>query len=392
MAGTRRISILGSTGSIGVSALKVAEHLGGRVRVVGLAALSSAEALLSQARRFRPRVVGLGDPKGAAWLKRRLEALKGPRTRVLAGAEALAGVATEPSADMVLTSVVGAAGLLPTLLAIRAGKDIALANKETLVAAGELVSREARRRGVRLLPVDSEHNAIFQCLAGIADPGQVRRLILTASGGPFRRHSREKLARVTREEALNHPTWKMGPKITVDSATLMNKGLEVIEARWLFGLDFDRISVVVHPQSVIHSMVETLDGSILAQLGPTDMRLPIQYAFTYPARVPPSAGHLDFFSLAPLTFEPPRLADFPCLGLAYRAGRLGGTAPAALNAANESAVQAFLAGRLGFTQIPKVLKKALDRHPRAARQDLDSILAADRWARRFVEEETHALQ
>jgi 1-deoxy-D-xylulose-5-phosphate reductoisomerase len=285
---------------------------------------------------------------------------------------------------------VGSAGLVPTLQAIRAGKDIALANKETLVAAGELVSREAAKAGVRILPVDSEHSAIFQCLSALKDRSELKRLILTASGGPFRSYAAGRLAKVTRAQALRHPTWKMGPKITVDSATLMNKGLEVIEAHWLFGVPFERISVVVHPQSVIHSMVETVDGSVLAQLGPTDMRLPIQYALTYPRRFDHGVRALDFLALSPLTFEAPRFRSFPCLGLAYRAGRLGGVAPAVLNAANEAAVEAFLAGRIRFAQIPKVLAKALDRHRPQARLDLDGVLAADSWARDFVKEQCHA--
>jgi 1-deoxy-D-xylulose-5-phosphate reductoisomerase len=272
------------------------------------------------------------------------------------------------------------------LAAIAKGRHIALANKETLVAAGELVSREAARKKVRLLPVDSEHNAIFQCLAAVPDPHEVKRLVLTASGGPFRQSTLAQLKRVRVEQALKHPTWAMGPKITVDSATMMNKGLEVIEAHWLFGLKFDHIDVVVHPQSVIHSMVETVDGSLLAQLGPTDMRLPIQHAFTWPLRRPHAMPALDLHSLKALTFEAPDLLRFPCLGLAYRAGRAGGAAPAVLNAANEVAVDAFLKGRLGFLGIPALLKSVLDpflrRHAeeRQARS-LQQVLDADRWGR-----------
>jgi 1-deoxy-D-xylulose-5-phosphate reductoisomerase len=335
-------------------------------------------------------LVALSDPQAAAWLKARL---KGPGApRVLSGAQALEAAALEKSANLVLSAVVGIAGLLPTLKAIRAGKDIALANKETLVAAGELVRREADRCRVRLLPVDSEHNAIFQCLAGLPKACEVKRLILTASGGPFRQASLAQLRQVRVADALKHPTWRMGPKITVDSATLMNKGLEVIEARWLFGLDFDRISVVVHPQSVIHSMVEAVDGAVLAQLGPADMRLPIQHAFTYPQRLAPGMQPLDLLALSPLTFEAPDLKRFPCLALAYQAGRQGGTAPAVLNGANEAAVAAFLKGRLGFLGIPRLVAKALKADPYAAipRPDLDRILEADAWARRYVEEELNA--
>lgn len=389
MSGVRKISILGSTGSIGLNALKVVDHLAGQAEVVGLAAGRNAPLLLSQIRKYRPRVAGLTDEAQGAWLRKKVLGLKGRRTRVVCGPEALTAVAIEPSAHTVLSSVVGSAGLVPTLQAIRAGKDIALANKETLVAAGGLVSREAARARVRLIPVDSEHNAIYQCLQGLKDPREVRRIILTASGGPFRGMGPAGLARVTRAQALRHPTWRMGPKISVDSATLMNKGLEVIEAHWLFGLDFDRISVVVHPQSVIHSMVETVDGSILAQLGPTDMRLPIQYALTYPRRVGHGLKPLDFLALSPLTFEAPRLDHFPCLALAYRAGRMGGLGPAVLNAANEAAVAAFLDGRIRFMEIPRILEKALSAHHRQSSPDLADILAADAWARRYVEEHSH---
>jgi 1-deoxy-D-xylulose-5-phosphate reductoisomerase len=394
MALSRSIVILGSTGSIGESALKVVDHLNAsgqaQVRVVALAARSSAKRLLAQARRYKPRFVALSDPQAASWLKARL---KGPRApRVLAGPQALEAAAVAPGASLVLTAVVGAAGLLPTLKAIRAGRDIALANKETLVAAGELVRREADRAKVRLLPVDSEHNAIFQCLAGLPVAGEVKRIILTASGGPFRQASLAQLKRVRAQEALKHPTWAMGPKISVDSATLMNKGLEVIEARWLFGVDFCRISVVVHPQSVIHSMVEAVDGSVLAQLGPADMRLPIQHAFTWPQRMAHGMQPLDLLALPALTFEAPDLKRFPCLALAYAAGRKGGTAPAVLNAANEAAVAAFLKGRLDFMGIPRLVAKALKADPQASALSpgLESILQADAWARRYVEGELDA--
>jgi 1-deoxy-D-xylulose-5-phosphate reductoisomerase len=394
MALSRSIVILGSTGSIGESALKVVDHLNSsgqaRVKVVALAARSSAKRLLAQARRYKPRTVALSDPQAAAWLKARL---KGPAApRVLSGPQALEAAAVAPGASLVLSAVVGAAGLLPTLKAIRAGRHIALANKETLVAAGELVRREADRAQVRLLPVDSEHNAIFQCLAGLPLADEVKRIILTASGGPFRQASLSQLKRVRAQEALKHPTWAMGPKITVDSATLMNKGLEVIEARWLFGIGFDRISVVVHPQSVIHSMVEAVDGSVLAQLGPADMRLPIQHAFTWPRRMAHGMQPLNLLALPALTFEAPDLKRFPCLALAYAAGRKGGTAPAVLNAANEAAVAAFLKGRLDFMGIPRLVARALRADPQASlvKPGLESILQADAWARRYVEGELDA--
>jgi len=389
-SGVKRVSILGSTGSIGESALSVARHLKKSLRICGLAAGGNVKSLARQAAEFRPEWVALADSAKAGWLKGQLGRLRGKRPRLLAGPRALEELASRPGADMVLSSVVGAAGLLPTLAANRSGKDIALANKETLVAAGQLVSELCRRHQVALLPVDSEHNAIFQCLAGIGDRRELRRLILTASGGPFRRSTMVQLRKVSRAQALKHPTWAMGPKITVDSSTLMNKGLEVIEAHWLFRLPYDQISVVVHPQSVIHSMVETVDGSVLAQMGPTDMRLPIQFAFTYPRRMPPPLRPLDFFSLHALTFEAPDLERFPCLGLAYRAGRLAGSAPAALNAANEVAVGAFLKGKLDFLGIPAVLKKVLDHFvklpaTRRAADTLDQILSADRWARQEAE-------
>jgi 1-deoxy-D-xylulose-5-phosphate reductoisomerase len=335
---------------------------------------------------LKPAYLGLSDPEGGAWLKAQSRKSKGYRPQVLAGPLALEQIAGKAPADVVLTAVVGAVGLKPTLAAIKAGRHIALANKETLVAAGELVSREARKHKVRLLPVDSEHNAIFQCLQGIEDSADVKRLVLTASGGPFRHATLEELKKVRVEDALKHPTWTMGPKITIDSATLMNKGLEVIEAHWLFDLPFERIDVVVHPQSVIHSMVETVDGSLLAQLGPTDMRLPIQHAFTWPARRAHAMPALDLLKLPPLTFQAPDRERFPCLGLAYRAGQLGGSAPAALNAANEVAVDAFLKGKLSFLGIPATLKKVLDafaKRPAAQRRasTYEQVLEADTWGR-----------
>jgi 1-deoxy-D-xylulose-5-phosphate reductoisomerase len=386
MSASRRVVILGSTGSIGRSALKVSAHLGPRLRVTGLAAGRSAKELWAQARQVKPAWLALADPVGAVWIKAQAAKLRGYRPRVLVGPDALEQLVRRAPADLVLTAVVGAVGLKPTLAAIECGRHIALANKETLVAAGALISAAARRRKVRVLPVDSEHNAIFQCLEAVPNPAHVKRLVLTASGGPFRGHSAAQLQAVRVADALKHPTWAMGPKITVDSATLMNKGLEVIEAHWLFGLDYGRIDVVVHPQSVIHSMVETIDGSVLAQLGPTDMRLPIQHAFTWPDKTHHAMPALDLLALPALTFEAPDLRRFPCLALAYRAGRSGGAAPAALNAANETAVEAFLSGRLSFTGIPALLTQVLDRFLKRPASEqgahsLDQVLAADAWGR-----------
>jgi 1-deoxy-D-xylulose-5-phosphate reductoisomerase len=389
MAAAKRIAILGSTGSVGRSALSVAAHLKGGVTITALAAGKNARALWKQALAVRPRMIALADGAGAAWIRGQASKVKGYRPTVLGGPQALEQLAERTDAGLVLTAVVGAVGLRPTLAAIARGRDIALANKETLVAAGELVTREARRKRVRLLPVDSEHNAIFQCLEAVPDASHVKRLVLTASGGPFRKASRAELNAVTPAQALRHPTWSMGPKITVDSATFMNKGFEVIEAHWLFDLPYRRIDVVVHPQSVIHSMVETVDGSLLAQLGPTDMRLPIQHSFTWPERRPHAMPALALDKVPALTFEAPDTARFPCLALAYRAGAMGGSAAAALNAANESAVEAFLKGKLAFLGIPRVLASALDafaRLPLARRGagTLEQVLAADAWGRSFA--------
>lgn len=387
MARPKRIAILGSTGSVGRSALSVAAHLKGEVLITGLAAGTRAADLWRQARRARPRYIGLADETGAAWIRSRAAAgPKGWRPKVFGGPQALERVAELAPADLVLSAVVGSVGLKPTLAAIARGRHIALANKETLVAAGELVSEAARRRGVRLLPVDSEHNAIFQCLEAVSEPGHVKRLVLTASGGPFRGASLKALKAVRPKQALRHPTWTMGPKISVDSATLMNKGFEVIEAHWLFKLPYDRIDVVVHPQSIIHSMVETVDGSLLAQLGPTDMRLPIQHSFTWPQRRPHAMPALDLLGLPPLTFEAPDTLRFPCLALAYRAGRMRGAAAAALNAANEIAVEAFLKGRLAFLGIALLLESVLDAYAglpaqRRRASTLEQVLSADAWGR-----------
>jgi len=379
--GATRVVVLGSTGSVGCSALDVIGHDGGaRLRAWGLGARSSVEALIGQARTHRPRYIALADPDAAARVNGQLA---GTGVEVLSGPDGLAEMAADPEADRVLSAVVGAAGLSGTWAAVEAGKIVALANKETLVVAGPLVMDLARRRGATILPVDSEHSAIFQCLrSGTA--GEVRRVILTSSGGPFRGKSRRDLQGVTPEQALRHPTWRMGPKISVDSATLMNKALEVIEARWLFGLEPDQIEVVVHPESVVHSMVEFVDGSVVAQLSPPDMRLPVQYALTYPDRVPGPCPRLDLSGPTALTFEPPDRETFPCLDLGFEVMRQGGTAGAALNAANEAAVARFLAGAIGFLDIPRACRAALDHHTFDSRPSLEDLWKVDARARQEV--------
>jgi 1-deoxy-D-xylulose-5-phosphate reductoisomerase len=377
----RRLSILGSTGSIGTSTLDVVEAHPDRFQVMALAAGANLDLLEAQVRRYAPRVVSLASEASARELRRRLGRT---RTEVGWGTEGLVQAASDAGADLVVSAIVGAAGLLPTIAAVAAGKDVALANKESLVMAGELVTREARARGARILPVDSEHSAIFQCLAG-SDAAQVRRLILTASGGPFRSRPRSTFASITPEEALKHPNWTMGKKVTIDSATLMNKGLEVIEAHWLFGLPVDRVDVIIHPQSIIHSLVEYVDGSMLAQLGVPDMRVPIQYALTHPERRTNPAPRLALESLAGLTFEPVDREKFPCLDLAYEAAMAGGASPTVLNAANEVAVHRFLNGRIGFDEIPTLIRKALDAHPRQAVGTVEEVLEVDREVRRYLD-------
>src|SRR6185437_13721911 len=341
----KNVVLLGSTGSIGTSTIKVAEDLPDHIRLVGLAAGSNAELLARQTLRHRPAAVSINDPDKA----RELESALGTISRVHSGAEGLITLATMPSADIVLIAIVGTAGLQPALAAIRAGKDIAVASKEILVMAGEIVMKEARENGVRVLAVDSEHSAIFQCLDG-RPPSSVRKLWLTASGGPFRQTCKKDFPGITVERALKHPSWVMGRKITIDSATLFNKGLEMIEARWLFDVEMGRVQVVVHPQSVVHSMVEFIDGSIIAQLSRPDMCLPIQHALTYPERVGSDRVQTNLAKLGSLTFEEPDLDRFPALGLARRAGEMGGTMPAVLNAANEVAVEAFCNQKIGFEQ------------------------------------------
>lgn len=374
----KNVVLLGSTGSIGTSAIKVVNDLPGELRLVGLAAGNNVELLLEQTRRLRPEAISVNDAEKAGELRKAL----GASTQVFSGSEGLPRLATWPSAHIVLIAIVGTAGLQPALAAIRAGKDIAIASKEILVMAGEIVMAEARKYGVRVLAVDSEHSAIFQCLEG-KPIDSVRRLLLTASGGPFRTTPREEFPRLTVESALKHPSWVMGRKITIDSATLFNKGLEMIEARWLFGIGMERLNVIIHPQSVIHSMVEFVDGSILAQLSTPDMCLPIQYALTYPRRAPSDRVQTNFAKLGTLTFEEPDHERFPSLGLARKAGEIGGTMPAVFNAANEAAVEAFCNRQLRFDEIPAFVANAMGRHTVVPHPGLAEILQADAWARQL---------
>jgi 1-deoxy-D-xylulose-5-phosphate reductoisomerase len=371
----KRVVILGATGSIGESALKVARDIPERMEIVGLAANSNAEKLASAANKARAPAVCLVDESRISALESALEY----KPRIFAGDGGLREIACLTDADMVLVAIVGTGGLRPALAAIEAGKDLAVASKEILVMAGEIVMREARDNGVNVLPVDSEHNAIFQCLDGRLS--EIRRIILTASGGPFRETPRKDFDSITLEQALRHPTWNMGPKITIDSATLFNKGLEMIEAHWLFGVEMERVEVVIHPQSIVHSMVEFMDGSTLAQLSYSNMCFPIQYAVTWPDRVPNTLPPLDFSKLSKLEFFSPRYEDFPALNLARRAGETGGTLPAVMNAANEIAVAAFLDRRARFPDIWHVVEEVMSRHTRVAHPDLDAILEADQWAR-----------
>src|SRR5215470_15691843 len=374
----KQLAVLGSTGSIGVTTLDLVARFPERFAAVGLAAGRNVERLAEQVRRFRPRLVATGDADAAAALRAAVPDFDGT---ILAGLEGIEQVATVPQADLVISALVGALGLRPTLRAIEAGKDVALANKEVLVVAGALVQAAARRAGVNVFPLDSEHNAIYQALHGHRR-GDVRRIILTASGGPFLRTARDQLRAVTPAQALKHPTWKMGSKITIDSSTLMNKGLEVIEAHWLFGLSPDQIDVVIHPQSIVHSMVEYVDGSVLAQLGIPDMAIPISYILAYPERLPLShLPSLDLVSAGRLEFVAPDVDRFPCLDLAYRALRRGGTAPAVLNAANEVLVEAFLQARITYLDIPRLAEQALEEHTWIASPSLDELLAADAAAR-----------
>jgi 1-deoxy-D-xylulose-5-phosphate reductoisomerase len=401
----KRVVILGATGSIGESALKVARDIPERMEIVGLAAKGNAEKLAVAANETRAQSVCLVDETKIDILTRKLEY----KPRIFTGEEGLREIACLTEAEMVLIAIVGTAGLRPTLAAIEAGKDLAVASKEILVMAGEIVMREARDNGVNVLPVDSEHNAIFQCLEGkrstlnaqrptsnpessmlgigrwTLDVSDVRRIILTASGGPFRETPLKDFDSITPEQALKHPTWNMGPKITIDSATLFNKGLEMIEAHWLFGVEMKRVEVVIHPQSIVHSMVEFADGSTLAQLSYSNMCFPIQYAVTWPDRVANTLPPLDFSKLSRLEFFTPRYDDFPALNLARRAGEIGGTLPAVMNAANEVAVAGFLDRQVRFPDIWQIVEEVMDRHTSVAHPDLDAILQADQWARKTAE-------
>src|SRR2546425_379765 len=371
------LSILGCTGSVGTNVLRIVDAFPGRFQVVGLAGGRNVAILAEQVARYRPRVISVVDAAARDALARLVD-LSG--LRVGTGPEGMVEVATHEDARTVVASAVGALGLVPTYRALEAGKDVALANKETLVMAGALMLAQSKAKGGRLLPIDSEHCALHQCLDG-RKPEEVRRLVLTASGGPFRTRARESFDRITREEALHHPTWSMGPKITIDSATLINKGLEVIEAHWLFGIPPAQVEVLIPPQSIVHSMVEFVDGTVLAQLGGTDMRLPIQYALSYPERWAAAIPGMDFSRGMHLEFDLPDHERFPCLGLAYRALEKGGSATAVLNAANEEAVAAFLDGRIPFNAIPESVREVLDDHSSAAVSRLEEVLAADAWAR-----------
>src|SRR5438132_4534659 len=378
----KRVVVLGATGSIGESAAKVARDIPERVEIVGIAANSKARELAAQANELRPPAVCIVDETKVSELRKNLSY----QPQIFSGETGLCEIASTVASDMVLVAIVGTGGLRPALAAIEAGKDLAVASKEILVMAGEIVMREAREKGVHVLPVDSEHNAIFQCLQsgrGLSAPNgrDVRRIILTASGGPFRETPAEEFSKITVEQALKHPTWNVGPKITIDSATLFNKGLEMIEAHWLFGVGMAQVEVVIHPQSIVHSMVEFADGSVLAQLSHSNMCFPMQYAITWPDRVPNSLPPLDFGKLAELKFARPRYDDFPALGLARRAGETGGTLPAVLNAANEIAVSAFLEKRMSFPQIWQTVEQVMNAHESVAQPDLDEILRADHWAR-----------
>ncbi len=375
------VAILGSTGSIGCNTLRVIESLGGtRFRVVALGAGRNFEVLADQVAAHLPEVVSVENEEAAHDLRAMLFERNLDLPRIVIGESGLVEVATHAGAECVVSATVGAVGFVPTLRALEAGKRVALANKETLVMAGELMTSAARESGAQLLPVDSEHNALHQCLRG-EQYEEVRRIILTASGGPFRTKKRSEMKEATVSEALRHPTWNMGAKVTIDSATLMNKGLEVIEAHWLFGFGPDQIDILVHPESVVHSMVELIDGSVMAQLGVTDMRHAIQYALTFPERHTCDLPSLDLTSLSALHFEAPDYERFPCIALAYRALRAGGTLPAAMNAANEEAVRAFIEMQIYLTDIPQVIEAVMDEHPVRPLKNIETVLEADREAR-----------
>ncbi|MGI0487916.1 1-deoxy-D-xylulose-5-phosphate reductoisomerase [Pantanalinema rosaneae CENA516] len=380
----KAISLLGSTGSIGTQTLDIVTHHPDEFRIVGLASGRNVELLAQQIRQFQPQIVAICEADKLPELKEAIADVE-PQPIVLAGEEGVIEVARYAEADVVVTGIVGCAGLLPTIAAIEAGKDIALANKETLIAGGPVVLPLVQKHGIKLLPADSEHSAIFQCLQGVPTNG-LRRVLLTASGGAFRDLPVEQLSQVTVADALKHPNWSMGRKITIDSATLMNKGLEVIEAHFLFGVDYDQIAIVIHPQSIIHSMIELQDTSVLAQLGWADMRLPLLYALSYPERIYTDWEPLDLVKIGSLTFREPDHQKYPCMQLAYAAGRAGGCMPAVLNAANEQAVALFLDEKIQFLDIPRLIEQTCDRYHRQNRSTptLDDILAADRWARQEV--------
>ncbi|GGE25221.1 1-deoxy-D-xylulose 5-phosphate reductoisomerase 2 [Marinithermofilum abyssi] len=377
----KRISLLGSTGSIGQNTLEVVRQHRERFEIVGLAAGSNVDEMIRQVEEFQPKIVSMATKEAADQVRQSVSG----STRITYGNEGLEEVATHVDAVFVVSAIVGSRGLPATLAAIRAGKTIGLANKETLVMGGSIVMKEAERAGVDILPIDSEHSAIFQCLQG-ERLDSVKRLILTASGGAFRDWTREQLAKATREEALNHPNWSMGEKITIDSATMMNKGLEVIEAHWLFGLPYDQIDVVIHPESIVHSLVEYHDGALLAELGTPDMKVPIQYALSWPERLPLSTPSLDLAMLGSLHFRPPDFERFPCLKMAYEAGRTGGTTPTVLNAANEEAVARFLAGGVSFLAIEEIIAEVLSRHTNHPDPSLEDLYEADRWAREMAKQ------
>ncbi len=382
----KALNLLGSTGSIGTQTLDIVAQYPDRFRVVGLAAGRNLARLIPQIRQFQPEIVSIADPNQLPELEAALADLP-QKPQLVAGEAGIAAVAAYGDADVVVTGIVGCAGLVPTIAAIKAGKDIALANKETLIAGGPVVLPLLQEYGVKLLPADSEHSAIFQCLQGVPE-GALRKIILTASGGAFRDWPVEKLCQVTVTDALKHPNWSMGPKITVDSATLMNKGLEVIEAHYLFGMDYDNIEIVIHPQSIIHSLIELQDTSVLAQLGWPDMRLPLLYALSWPERIPTNWLALDLVKAGDLTFRSPDHQKYPCMGLAYAAGRAGGAMPAVLNAANEQAVALFIAEAISFLEIPRLIERTCDRYSaqNIRNPTLEDILAADRWARETVQE------
>ena len=396
----KNIVILGSTGSIGRKTLSVVEDFPVEFNVVGLACRSNVELLAEQTRRFRPEVIAVADKSKFGQLKQLvreagISSSSGAEVRILAGEEGLAEMSGYDKAQMVVLAMVGSSGLFPLLSAIEHGKEIALANKETLVMAGELIVRKAEEKGIRILPLDSEHSAIFQCLnvhangffppkKKVSPQQEVKRIILTGSGGPFITLKSSDLSAATPQQALNHPRWKMGSKISIDSATLMNKGFEVIEARWLFNIDIDRIEIVIHPEAIIHSMVEFIDGSIIAQMAVTDMYLPIQYALSYPRRFFSKLASLDFSQLKQFSFSSPDLDRFPCLGLAYQAAKIGGTMPAALNAANEELVGYFLDNKIKFTDIPRIIEKLMASHSARHEVAIGDILEVDKWARQEV--------